>query len=159
RLATALRAGDQLARVGGGEFAALVANADRASAERGARRLRDAVGAPLTLAGMAAPADAATRLAPSPGGGRSADRLRRPANPAVHAARRARAGHRFYGPDCAATTRERLKVRGELRTALPEGEITVHYQPKADLASGRIVGVEALVRWVHPVDGLRGPDT
>jgi diguanylate cyclase (GGDEF)-like protein len=159
RLSTALRTGDRLARVGGDEFAVLVVNVDEASADQVARRLRDAVGAPFALAGMTVPVSASIGIALAPRDGHAAGDLLRYADTAMYAAKRTRSGHRFYGPDCAATSRERLKVRGELRGALRDGEIALRYQPKADLVSGRIVGVEALVRWVHPVDGMRGPDT
>jgi diguanylate cyclase (GGDEF)-like protein len=159
RFSTVLRPGDRLARVGGDEFAVLMRAAGADAARRMASRLQGTLSVPFPLAGLPVQMDASIGIAIAPGDGRTSVELLRHADTAMSAAKRGRSGYRFYGPDCALSSRERLRVRGELRGALRGGDIVMRYQPKSDLATGRVTGVEALVRWMHPVAGLRGPDT
>ncbi len=156
---TVLGPRDRLARIGGDTFAVLMPGAGADAAHRTASRLRSTLTAPVLLAGLPVQVDANIGIALAPDDGRTSIEVLRRADTAMSAAKRSRSGHRFYGPDCAITSRERLRVRGELRGALRGGQIVLRYQPKCDLASGRVTGVEALVRWSHPHDGLRGPDT
>lgn len=156
---TTLRPGDRLARIGGDTFAVLMPGAGADAAYRAAARLRDTLTAPVPLAGLPVQVDANIGIALAPDDGRTSLEVLRHADTAMSAAKRSRSGHRFYGPDCAITSRERLRVRGELRGALCGDQLVLLYQPKCDLANGRVTGVEALVRWSHPQDGLRGPET
>jgi EAL domain-containing protein (putative c-di-GMP-specific phosphodiesterase class I) len=75
----------------------------------------------------------------------------------MYQAKQARTGFQAYDPGRDRHSRERLALMAELRRALERDELILHYQPKVELASGRVLGVEALVRWQHPVHGLRGP--
>ena len=75
----------------------------------------------------------------------------------MYQAKEARTGFQVYDPSRDRHSRERLTLIAELRHALERDELILHYQPKVDLASGLVTGVEALVRWQHPVHGLRGP--
>jgi EAL domain-containing protein (putative c-di-GMP-specific phosphodiesterase class I) len=129
-----------------------------ARAEAVARRLREALRSPLLLADMVVRAEASVGIAHAPEHGRSVLDLLRHAEDAMYQAKRTRSGQRVYDRDCRATSRARLRVRTELRGALEGGQIELRYQPKADLRTGRISGVEALARWRHPVEGLRSPE-
>jgi EAL domain-containing protein (putative c-di-GMP-specific phosphodiesterase class I) len=75
----------------------------------------------------------------------------------MYQAKAARTGFQSYDPSRDRHSRERLSLIAELRRALERDELILHYQPKVELATGRVSGVEALVRWQHPVHGLRGP--
>jgi diguanylate cyclase len=75
----------------------------------------------------------------------------------MYEAKRLRTGHEVYLASRDRHSRQRLTLIGELHGALSAGELVVHYQPKADLETGAVHGVEALVRWQHPVRGLLGP--
>jgi EAL domain-containing protein (putative c-di-GMP-specific phosphodiesterase class I) len=75
----------------------------------------------------------------------------------MYEAKRARTGHEIYLPTRDRHSRERLALIGELRGAIDGGQLVMHYQPKAELATGQVRGVEALVRWAHPQRGLLTP--
>jgi len=90
--------------------------------------------------------------------GRDAGTLLRHADVAMYRAKASHAEHEFYASDRDEHTSARLALAGELRHALDERELTPWFQPVLELASGRIVGAEALVRWQHPVRGLILPD-
>ena len=86
------------------------------------------------------------------------DTLVQHADVAMYVAKDAHAGTSVYDPEQDTNDAARLALAGELRRAIEIGELVVYYQPKADLATGRIVGVEALVRWEHPTRGFIPPD-
>ncbi|MEX5631809.1 EAL domain-containing protein [Parafrankia sp. FMc2] len=157
RIRSVLRPEDLLARVDGDEFAALLRGVDLAGAEAAARRIREALQAPVHLAGLRVPAEVSVGIARSPEHGRSALELLRRAEEAMYTAKGSHSGQRVYDPDCHLGSRASLGLRGELREALDAGQIELRYQPKVDMRSGRISGVEALVRWRHPAGGLRPP--
>ena len=76
----------------------------------------------------------------------------------MYSAKEAGRGYALYEPQQDHYSPRRLSLAGELRSALENGELELHYQPKADVVTGRIIGVEALVRWIHPRHGLLGPE-
>ena len=90
--------------------------------------------------------------------GDSADTLLRHADIAMYAAKRARSGVAVYSPDDNSHSSERLAMVSALRRGIGLDELSLHYQPQIDCATGRLVSVEALVRWWHPERGLIGPD-
>ena len=75
----------------------------------------------------------------------------------MYEAKRTRTGHEVYLPERDHHSRRRLELLGELRDGLAGGELILHYQPKAEIATGEVHGVEALVRWAHPRRGLLMP--
>ncbi len=162
RISAVGQPGDILARIGGDEFAVLVGgiDADRAQAvvDDAAVRVRDALGIPFVLAGMRAPLEVKIGIALAPDHGRDVGELLGNAALALREAKKSHAGHRVYDPGLVRPSPARLRLRTELRTGLRGGQIELRYQPKADLRSGRVTGMEALVRWRHPVDGVRSPD-
>ncbi|MBT0767990.1 bifunctional diguanylate cyclase/phosphodiesterase [Kineosporia sp. J2-2] len=163
RLRTALLPGQMLARLGSDEFAVLLPGAGAARASTIAQSLQAALREPFDVGGsrlhVAASIGIATSPAPGavPGAadGPPGDLLRR-ADVALHRAQRARSGQALYDP-LGDDGSERLRRTGELRQALARGDIEVHVQPQVDLATGQVVGAEALARWRHPHDGVLLP--
>ena len=158
RLRSALPDSALLARVDGDAFAVLLQGVDADEARRVAVTLRAALEPPLLLDSTPVRPDASIGIACSPLHGRTPLELLRRAEQAMHSAKRARSGQAVYLPAPPPVNRARLLLRAEVRQALDKGQIELTYQPKADLRSGRINGVEALVRWRHPRDGVRPPD-
>ena len=159
RLAMGIRAGDTAARLGGDEFAILLEDLpDPAAASRAAEGLRAALRAPFSVAGRPLSISATFGVATSSGQASAADVVRN-ADAALYVGK-------ADGKDrCAVfsehmhdTAVERLALEQDLRTGIGRGELTLLYQPKVDARSGRITGVEALVRWNHPLRGLVSPD-
>jgi len=159
RLRGALRASDTIARLGGDEFAALLPGADESGARAAATALRAALDVPLVLAGQALQLGASIGVALAPAHGEDAPTLLRHADTAMYAAKRAGdTDVAVYDPAHDPHSPDRLALLAELREAITQGALALHYQPKVALATGQVHGVEALVRWPHPVHGLLPPD-
>ncbi len=149
-----MRPGDVVARLGGDEFGVLVKDADTETAAVAAARLRAALGRAYALAGISLHVGASIGIATFPEHAQDASTLLRHADVAMYEAKRGRLGHSVYASEGDHHSRDRLELAGEMRHALANDELTLHYQPVADLATGRLLGVEALVRWRHPERGL-----
>ncbi|WP_243657435.1 bifunctional diguanylate cyclase/phosphodiesterase [Parafrankia sp. BMG5.11] len=158
RLRSVLHPADLLARVDGDEFAVLLRDVDLAGAEAVARRIREALRIPVRLNDLRVQADVSVGIAHAPEHGRGILELMRRAEEAMYAAKGSHTGQRVYDPACQLGDRAQLGLRADLREALDGGQIELRYQPKAEMRSGRIRGVEALVRWRHPTGGLRPPN-
>jgi diguanylate cyclase (GGDEF)-like protein len=159
RLETVLREGDLLARLGGDEFALLLdAPSSRAAALRVADKVLSALAHPFDIADVRFHVAASVGIALLPEHGRSSPELLRMADVAMYEAKNARTGRELYSAQRDTHSLERLTLVADLKRALGTDEITVHYQPKADAITRTIVGMEALVRWVHPVRGYVPPD-
>jgi diguanylate cyclase (GGDEF)-like protein len=159
-LRASIRPGDIAARLGGDEFGILLTRlpeAARAEAIAGALLDRIRHGA-YTVAGIELSVDASIGIALIPEHGRDADLLLQRADVAMYQAKRARAGIAVYDEATDPHDVSDLGLLGELRRAIESDELVLHYQPKARLESGDIVGVEALIRWQHPLRGLLSPD-
>jgi diguanylate cyclase (GGDEF)-like protein len=158
RFQAVLRPPQLLARLGGDEFAVLLPDAGPEPATRVATALREVLAAPLDLdvarLSVQAAVGVATCVLPR---GRPEDLLRQ-ADAAVHRAKATGSGIAVYDPEKDGAGSGRLHRVEELRSALERGELVVHLQPQVDLASGRIVGCEALARWRHPDDGVLLPE-
>jgi diguanylate cyclase len=157
RLSQILRAGDTLARLGGDEFAVVLAPGDEATASAAGLRLRAALERSFEVGGIRIHIDASVGIALFPSHSRSAEGLLQRADVAMYEAKRMRTGHEVYLASRDRHSRQRLALVGELHGALEAGQLVLHYQPKADLRTGAVTGVEALVRWEHPQRGLLGP--
>ena len=160
RFAGAIGALDTIAHLGGDTFAILapaVAGQDEAAGL--ATRLRQALHEELTL-GDDAPVyvEATAGISLCPADGRDAATLLRRADAALHQAKAQGRPHAFARTRAGDASPRRLRRLAELRRALDGGEIVVHYQPLLDLQRGDVVGVEALVRWAHPHEGLLLPE-
>ena len=159
RLRRELRKGDTVARLGGDEFAVLLPESGGPEhAREVAERLRAALDERLELEGIGLEVEASTGIALFPDHGADPDTLLQRADIAMYAAKEGHTGIELYHTSDDGSSRERLALVAELREAIGAGQIVVHFQPKADLSSGRVAGVEALVRWQHPDRGLLYPD-
>jgi diguanylate cyclase len=157
RLSATMRPGDIVARLGGDEFGVLIKNADTETATVAASRLRAALGRPYALAGISLHVGASIGIAVFPEHAEDANTLLRHADVAMYEAKRGRTGHGVYASEGDHHSRDRLELAGEMRHALANDELTLHYQPVAELATGKLLGVEALVRWRHPERGMLAP--
>jgi diguanylate cyclase (GGDEF)-like protein len=159
RIEGAVRKSDMVARVGADEFAVLVPElrhtTDVASI---ASKLLAAIGAPITLQDRTLAVSASIGICVSPDGGADPEDLVRNAVAAMVKAKRVRRNtYEFYAPEMTAHAAEKLRMENELRLALERDELVLHYQPQIDLAAGRVVGAEALLRWNKPGLGLVMP--
>jgi diguanylate cyclase (GGDEF)-like protein len=160
RLAGVLRESDTIARLGGDEFAILLAGGgSREGAIRVARVVARALEEPVVVQEMALTVEASCGIALAPEHGDDVDALIRCADVAMYRAKSEHTAYAVYTPDGDEEARDRLALAADLRHAGPRGEIELMYQPKACLRTGRVTGVEALVRWRHPRLGLLGPDS
>jgi diguanylate cyclase len=158
RFAREVRDEDLLARLGGDEFAVLVSG--RTGPEAGlelARRLNLALNREFLLSGVPVHVEASIGIARYPQDGRDATALLRCADAAMYAAKALSSELELFDGERDDHSPTRLKRLGELRQALDREELVLHYQPKLRLGTGRIVGLEALVRWMHPEQGLLPP--
>lgn len=158
RLEEGLGPRDLLVRLGGDEFAALVRDADSHRAAEVATRLLDTLEAPFNLEGVGLHVDASIGIACYPDHASEATMLLQRADVAMYQAKAARTGWHLYETAPDESGRGRLQTIEDLRAALTDDQLVLHYQPKVDTASGAVLGVEALVRWQHPTQGLLYPD-
>jgi diguanylate cyclase (GGDEF)-like protein len=159
RLRAALRESDTVARLGGDEFGVLLPRVvDSAAATSVARKLRKALEEPFTIHGLALQIEASVGIALYPDHGDDVHSLLQRADVAMYVAKEQPGGCEIYAKDRDDYSPDRLTMLTELRRAIDQGELVLHYQPKAELRSGEVKGVEALVRWSHPVRGLIPPD-
>jgi diguanylate cyclase (GGDEF)-like protein len=157
RLRRAVRSGDLVARIGGDEFAVLLAGADGALAASVAERVRAGFGRPFSLGSRDVVIAASVGIAVAPDGGRGPVELLQQADLAMYEAKARRSGQVLYRRDLHPAGRTRLQTTERLRRAIEDGEMVLHYQPLIALPSGAVTGVEALVRWQHPESGLVPP--
>ncbi|MEN0130433.1 MAG: EAL domain-containing protein [Brevundimonas sp.] len=163
RLRKALRDEDVVARLGGDEFAILLTDVRSVEdAERLANRVRNLFGPPFQLGEMLLHVETSVGVSCLPDHADDASSLMRTADVAMYAAKHHRTGVATYSADEDHSSPARLVLLGDLHRALhPEPgtahELELHYQPKVDLDTGRIVGLEALMRWRHPTRGLLLP--
>ncbi len=158
RLRGALRSTDTAARLGGDEFGVLLCDAcDTERAEVVADKILRAIAEPFPLKGLSLRVTASIGIALYPEHAHDGEQLMQHADVAMYEAKTAQSGRACYARERDNHSLERLTLAGELSRALESGEIEAHFQPKAEAATRRIVGVEALVRWRHPTRGLIGP--
>jgi diguanylate cyclase (GGDEF)-like protein len=151
-----LRETDTMARQGGDEFVVLMDElSDREPITRVSQRILDAMVQPFVIDGHEIHVTASVGISVYPDDGRT---LLRNADIALYRAKeKGRNNYQFYSAQIDNYSRERLALESGLRRALERGELTLHYQPKVDLAAGHICGMEALLRWQHPQMGLVAP--
>jgi diguanylate cyclase (GGDEF)-like protein len=158
RLSATLREADTVARLGGDEFGVLLPEVGRAGdAAVVAQQLLVELREPFMLEGMRLEIDASVGIALHPAHGDDVESLQQRADIAMYSAKQSGRGYAIFEPDLDRHSPRRLALAGGMRQAINEGQITLYYQPKADLRSGRVVGVEALARWSHPEFGVVGP--
>jgi diguanylate cyclase (GGDEF)-like protein len=158
RLAAGLRESDTVARLGGDEFAVMLPSVGRTGAELAARKLLALVQEPLAIEGVNLDVHGSVGIALFPEHGTEAEILIQRADVAMYVAKQNRSGHEVYAQELDRHSPERLALMGDFRHAISRDELRVHYQPKLNLKTNQIFGVEALVRWQHPTLGLIMPD-
>jgi|GEM_PF-1110799 len=159
RIQSMLRAGDSVARLGGDEFLVLIADMNkRADAYVVAQKLLEGFRKPFAIQGREVFLTASIGVSVYPQDGSDGEQLMSNADIAMY---RAKAYHRdtyqFFTAEMSVAAQTRVRLEGELRFALERGQLGLLYQPKVDLATGLIVGCEALVRWNHPELGAISP--
>jgi diguanylate cyclase (GGDEF)-like protein len=158
RLAAAVSPTDMVARLGGDEFAVLLApGAGPAEAIRAAELLQAAIEQPFHIDGLTVHVQASIGIAVFPEQATDVETLVQRADIAMYSAKSRGVGHEIYSSDRDGYSKDRLALAGELPDAINTGQIIVHYQPKTQLDTGAVCGVEALVRWQHPTRGLLPP--
>lgn len=160
RLATCVRDSDILARVGGDEFVVLLEEfGDESNLTEIARKLLAAVVGLSEIDAREIGLSVSIGICSAPTDGRDAKTLFANADVAMYRAKElGRNNYCFYSSEMHTYTLEKLALEAGLRHALERGEFRIYYQPKIDMTSGAITGVEALLRWEHPERGLIGPD-
>ena len=159
RIQENLRPSDIAARLGGDEFAIL---AEHLGQERGAiqlaERLMLALQRPFNIGGVEIVSSASIGITFSAFGYQSGEEVLRDADTAMYKAKlQGKAGYALFDASLHTAVSDRLRLEGDLRHAIEQGQLSIAYQPQFELASGRVCGFEALVRWNHPQDGSLGP--
>jgi diguanylate cyclase (GGDEF)-like protein len=160
RLRSVVRDGDTVSRLGGDEFI-LILN-DQPNEEvmfRAMQRIINKVSEPVNIDGRELVVTCSAGVSLHPQDGPDIETLLKNADAAMYRAKEhGRNNFQFYTAEMNRLVNERLALESSLRRALERNELLLHYQPKLNLESGAIVGVEALVRWQHPEWGLMSPD-
>jgi len=159
RLSGAVRRGDTIARFSGDEFALVLADmAHVDDATQVAQKILDVFKQPFRISGRELFLTASLGITLYPFDDRDASGLLRNADVAMYRAKESgRNSYQFYAVEMTAKATERLSLENDLRSALDRGEMLLHYQPIADCRTGRLLGMEALLRWNHPGRGMISP--
>ena len=159
RLRAQLRDGDTVARMGGDEFVVVIENRESLmDISACARRLVEQLSAPYLLGDKDCHVTLSIGISVFPSDGNDSQALLKAADVAMYRAKEmGRNNYQFYLPSMNVHTVERLELESDLSRALERGEFLLHYQPKVEIATGMITGIEALLRWKHPLRGLVPP--
>ncbi|MBU1265755.1 MAG: EAL domain-containing protein [Gammaproteobacteria bacterium] len=159
RLADQLRADDFVARLGGDEFAVILIHppASRA-ASRVARKLNQVLAESFKLGQRRYAIGASIGISVYPDDGLDANTLLRQADLAMYQAKHRRSGFEYFSKELNTVAQQQMALENGLRQALERDELALLYQPKVDLADGRVVGLEALIRWLPRSGNIIGPD-
>ncbi|MBL8448133.1 MAG: EAL domain-containing protein [Zoogloeaceae bacterium] len=159
RLKETLRRGDTLARLGGDEFTILLPDINQPEdAEIIARKVLDLMQVPFQLSRGDFRVSASIGIALFPRDGDSAESLTQHADVAMYQVKRSgRNGFRFFDTELNAHYRQRIELENDLRTALERDEFELFFQPQISVSQRRVIAVEALIRWHHPIHGLLSP--
>ena len=159
RLNTLLPDIDAIARIGGDEFNVILDQVrDVPSVVLMAQRIIDVLGTPFELEGKSVYVGASIGIVLYPTDGNNVETLQSNADAALHQAKtQGRGVSCFFSSEMGGRARERLTLEADLRRAVEQNELVLHYQPQVDLISGQILGLEALVRWKHPLRGMVSP--
>ena len=158
RLQGALRKTDTVARLGGDEFGVLLPGVDEEGATLAARQLLKALEPPFVIGELTMHARASIGIAFFPTHGEDRDTLMRRADIAMYLAKQSANGYAVYSPEHDSYSPERLALIAELHRTIDNNQLFLAYQPKINLGTGTITGLEALARWQHPKIGLIPPD-
>lgn len=154
RMLSVLRESDTAARFGGDEFAVMLPATGVEGATTTARKLQKAIEQPFVLEGMELDVRVSIGIALANTFGSTANDLLRQADVAMYLAKDANSGSAIYTPEFDRHSPQRLTLVADLRQAIDRRQLSLQYQPKVELRTGRVIGTEALVRWQHPLHGL-----
>ncbi len=159
RLKDSLRGNDMIARLGGDEFVVLVeGNSDSEATARVSRKLLDAIAVPYSIRGREILITASIGISNFPVDSDNASDLLKNADAAMYMAKeQGKNQFQFYSERLAQQALEQLSLETDLRRAVENDELVLHFQPQIDLRNNRMIGVEALIRWNHPTRGLLFP--
>ena len=159
RLEYCVRGNDTVARLGGDEFAVLLQNlSDSSDAEVTAQRIVDYFRLPFRILEREIFITASLGIVIYPRDEGESDKLLAKADAAMYEAKQSgRNAFREYAPGLLLHSKDHLSLEADLRQAIARNELILHYQPQVNVATGNIIGVEALIRWQHPVRGLLAP--
>ncbi|WP_319774513.1 EAL domain-containing protein [Breoghania sp.] len=159
RLRVTVREGDMVARLGGDEFAILMSDVQGPSeTTQLAEKIIDVIGQPLFFEGHEINPTASIGISMHPDDGGDVDSLMKSADLAMYRAKsHGGNGYEFASAGMADRARDAIVLEADLRRALQREEFRLFYQPQVDLATGEVVGAEALLRWQHPIKGLISP--
>ncbi|MGY1786643.1 putative bifunctional diguanylate cyclase/phosphodiesterase [Geodermatophilus sp. SYSU D00698] len=158
RLSATVRAEDTVARLGGDEFGLLLPGMDDAGAARElVQRVSDALSVETVVEGVPLAVEASCGIAMHPADATDVETLMTCADAAMYQGKRGATGVVVFDPRATVPSPHSPALQHDVRRALEDGDLRLHYQPQVDLASGATVGVEALLRWQHPQRGLIGP--
>jgi len=159
RLKQAVRASDMVARMGGDEFGIILPNLPRGAGRPITEQVLESLTTPVMLDGLGIDLQASMGVALFPEHGQDVDSLVQKADVAMYQAKASPGSdYKLYTPERDPNSTQRLELTGELRRALVDGDLVLHYQPQIDLKTRLVGGVESLVRWRHPRHGLLSPD-
>jgi diguanylate cyclase (GGDEF)-like protein/PAS domain S-box-containing protein len=159
RLRSVLRASDTVARLGGDEFVVLAGSTNPEYAAQLADKILEQLRLPIPVSGQVLSVTGSLGIAVFPENGQTSQQLMRAADMAMYTAKaEGRDRYHFYAEDMSARADERMQIEQGLRRAIASDGLVVHYQPRVNLSTRRIVGAEALVRWPHPERGMVLPD-
>ncbi len=158
RMRAVLRESDTIARLGGDEFAVLLPRADLDHAKAISAKLLKAVEEPVTVDDQVLHVGASVGITLYPQHGEDESTLLQRADVAMYVAKRHQSGFAVYDPRKDQHSLRNLTLLGELRGAIDRQQLRLDFQPKVLMASGKMVSIEALVRWDHPKHGLMRPD-
>lgn len=150
---------ESIARLGGDEFTILLGDlVDPQQANQIAQRIVRALADPIVVGGHELTVSASVGISVTPNDGHDTDSLLKNAGTAMEAAKQDLQHRiRFYDGAMSAAINHKVMIEAELRRAIPQAQLRIHYQAKVDVRSSLVVGAEALVRWMHPDRGMTGP--
>ncbi|MFZ5876467.1 MAG: putative bifunctional diguanylate cyclase/phosphodiesterase [Nitrospirota bacterium] len=153
-----LRDSDLVARLGDDQFAVLLADTDLEGALRVGEKIQASLATPFAVGTLSLTVEVSVGLALFPEHATTADALVQRAHVAMYTAKRSRSGRAVYSSDRDHFRPRRLALMSELRYAIEHDELSLFFQPRVTIRTGRVTGVEALVRWRHPQRGIIAPD-
>jgi diguanylate cyclase (GGDEF)-like protein/PAS domain S-box-containing protein len=158
RLSACVRNSDTVARLGGDEFAVIIDNlppSDYDVAQNVAEKMISSLATPITINGQPLNTTCSIGISVFPGDGENQQTLMKHADVAMYDAKaKGRNNYQFFSHQMNAKAQERLSIENYLRLAMRRNELVLHYQPRVSFATGRVTGMEALIRWQHPRHGL-----
>lgn len=159
RLSAVIRDSDTFARIGGDEFGVILPNVKSNTViESIVKKMKNTLASPFSLNNLTLDVRVSIGASVFPEHGNDADTLIQKADVAMYVAKQNKLGFACYSQDLDKHNPKRLTLMAELRQALENDELILHFQPKIACGKGTLHGVEALVRWIHPIHGMMPPD-